>query len=659
MNNSSRTLKPLFDSGEFEAAYHYDGRLGAYPMDGRTHFTLWAPTAQRVVLRLYRDGFHGDAYRTEEMRRGERGVYSAELPEDLAGVYYDYDVTTDGVTRRTGDPYAQGCGLNGVRSMVVDHARMSPEGWAEDRAPARPAENVIYELHVKDFSCDPASGIAPQHRGRYLALCEENSTLNGRGLLPTCLSYLRTLGITHVQLMPVYDYGSVDEAGGDEQFNWGYDPVNYNCPEGSYSTDAAHGEVRIRELKQAIAALHRSGLRVIMDVVYNHTFSMDSTLFKTVPWYYYRQNPDGTPSNGSGCGNETASERSMCARYIIDSVLYWAREYHIDGFRFDLMGLHDVPLMNRIRAALDDEFGRGEKLMLGEPWCGGASGAKVGTHLADKGHLRELDPGIAAFCDATRDAVKGSVMDAASRGFVSGGGFNAGWLACCVKGWALPGMMDGVNAPSQTVSYLSCHDDWTLFDKLVLSMDGKRRFRHAAQEVFRANRLAAAIIYCCQGHMFLLSGEECGRSKLGVKNSYRSPLRINRFSWERAWENRALADYYRGLIALRRQLPALTDKRETAHSRVLEAVDFAPGAAYVLLDNTGGDSAYSRVMLAVNTSGVPAELAIGEDAYDVLADGESSFAWMTPAAAQGLAEVAPHSAMILGLRIPSPDRGTV
>ncbi|MBP3428611.1 MAG: type I pullulanase [Clostridia bacterium] len=648
MNRTDKAAKALFDSAEFEREYHYGGPLGARIGGGATTFTLWAPTAEQVVLCLYDDGSIGAARERIVMRRGERGVYAHKAQGSLAGVYYDYEVTVGGAMRRTGDPYAWGCGVNGARSMVVDHALCSPEGWAQDRAPALQAENIIYELHVKDFTCDPHSGVRPELRGKYLALCEAGTTC-GRAKYPTGLDYIRSLGVTHVQLMPVYDFGSVDEAGGAEQFNWGYDPVNYNVPEGSYATDAEHGEVRIRELKAAIAAMHRAGLRVIMDVVYNHTYSLDSALFKTVPWYFYRQNEDGSASNGSGCGNETASERSMCARYILDSVLYWAEEYHIDGFRFDLMGLHDVPLMNRIRAALDERYGKGEKILLGEPWCGGASAMKAGVHPADKGHLRELDPGVAAFCDATRDAVKGSVMDAASRGFVNGGGFSAGWLAKCAAGWAIPGERDGAAAPSQTVSYLSCHDDWTLFDKLVLSMDPKRRFRNAIPEVLRANRLAAAIVYCCQGHMFMLSGEEYGRTKLGVKNSYKSPLRINRFDWALAWERSSLADYYRGLIALRRQIPAFTDKREGAYKRILESADIAPGAAYVLMDNAGG-SRYARVMLAVNTADAPAELALPQGGWDVLADGESSFLWQEPASVSGVTELAPCSAKILGLR---------
>ncbi|MBP3428189.1 MAG: type I pullulanase [Clostridia bacterium] len=649
MKRSDRTKKALFDSREFEAQYHYDGELGAHAGEGETRFSLWAPTAQQVTLNLYRTGGGDCAFECVTMRRGERGVYAHAFSRSLAGVYYDYDVTVDGVTRRTGDPYAYGCGVNGARSMVVDHALCSPEGWAQDRAPALQAENVIYEMHVKDFSCDASSGVSAAHRGKYLALCETETTL-GRGGLPTCIAHAKALGVTHVQLMPVYDYGSVDEAGAPDQFNWGYDPVNYNVPEGSYATDAEHGEVRIREFKQAIAALHKSGLRVIMDVVYNHTYSLDSALFKTVPWYFYRQNADGSAANGSGCGNETASERSMCARYILDSVMYWAEAYHIDGFRFDLMGLHDVPLMNRIRAALDARFGRGEKLILGEPWSGGISGVRAGVHLADKGHLRELDPGVAAFCDATRDAVKGCVMDAGSRGFVNGGRLNAGHLAACMKGWAIPQEPCGVAAASQTVSYLSCHDDWTLFDKLVLTMDEKRRFRHAIPEVIRANKLAAAIIACCQGHLFLLSGEEFGRTKLGVKNSFRSALRINRIDWGLARDRQALVDYYRGLIALRRQLPAFTDKRTEAAERIAEAADIAPNAAYVIVDNAGGESPYARVMLAVNAGDAPAELALPAGEWDILADGESSFRWQHPEAVRGTAELAPASALILGLR---------
>ena len=349
-NMRAAALKAVFDSKDFENEFHCDAPLGAFVTPQGTRFALWAPTAERVTLYLHHSGHEGWAYAAHELVRGERGLWTWETGENLHGVYYGYDVTVDGVTRFIADPYARACGVNGVRSMVVDLARTNPPGWARDRAPARGSEDVICEIHVGDFSADPHSGVPEAYRGKYKALTLTDTTLDGKGRHPTCVAYLKRQGFTHVELMPVQDFGSVDEAGRPAAFNWGYDPVNHSVPEGSYATDPFHGEVRIRELKEAVQALHQSGLRVIMDVVYNHVQWLEgSCLFGSVPWYFFRQNADGSASNGSGCGSELASERSMCARYILDSVLYWAEEYHIDGFRFDLMGLLDAPLMNRIR----------------------------------------------------------------------------------------------------------------------------------------------------------------------------------------------------------------------------------------------------------------------------------------------------------------------
>lgn len=639
VNQISR--KRWFDSQEFQRAYHCDAALGAFLAPGGTVFRLWAPTAERVVLRLFREGAGGAPLEELDLARGERGVWTARAPESLDGVYYDYLVTADGVTRPTADPYARACGLNGNRSMVIDLARTDPEGWEADAAPPLPPETVIYEIHVKDFSWDPASGVKPEWRGKFKALTQAGTTLGGDGVHPTGLDYLKTLGVTHVQLMPAFDYGSVDEGGDPDQFNWGYDPVNYNVPEGSYSTDPAHGEVRIREMKEAVQALHRAGLRVIMDVVYNHTYHLDSWLWRTAPWYYYRQNEDGAPSNGSGCGNDLATERGMCAKYILNSVLYWAEEYHIDGFRFDLMGLLDANLMNRIRAALDRRYGRGEKLMLGEPWSAGGTAARPGTVLGDRSGLKRMDDHIAAFCDATRDAVKGDLSRPDARGFVNGGGLDAEKLACCLRGWA------GVNtrAPSQTVSYLSAHDDWTLWDRLVLTLDTARRFDTFSPEVLRANRLAAAINFTCQGSLFLLSGEEFGRTKHGKRNTYNAPLSLNRLDWNRAWANRDLADYYRGLLALRQRLPGLCDKSPAA--RLLRVSAPAPDCAAVLLDNSG-ESPWRRLFLAYNAGGTAVSLDLPEGSWELLADGDSSFKWQSPAEVTGPVTLPPVSALILG-----------
>ena len=629
-----------FDSPQFEADFHTDAPLGASPSPAGTLFRLWAPTAQRVKLRLYAEGQGGGPWEVNALQKGERGLWTYETDRNLDGVYYDYEVTVEGVSRPTADPYAKSCGVNGGRSMVLDLRRTDPEGWEKDAPPAPGPEAVICEVHVKDFSWAPSGGFGAADRGRYAALGRTGTTLHGDGIHPTGVDYLKRLGVTHIQLMPVYDYGSIDERCPDDQYNWGYDPANYNVPEGSYSSDHYHGEVRVRELKEAVQALHRQGFRVIMDVVYNHTYALDSPLWRTVPWYHYRQNQDGTASNGSGCGNELASERSMCARYILDSVLYWAEEYHMDGFRFDLMGLLDTALMQRIRAALDARYGKGEKLLYGEPWAAAGSAVRPGTVLCTKDHIRSL-PGIGAFCDNTRDAVKGNVMDEKSRGFVSGGYISAEYVGQCVAGWS-----QGEHE-SQTISYLSCHDDWTLWDKLALTLSPRKKFFTRSPKLLRANRLAAAMLFSCQGYPFFLSGEEFGRTKGGVKNSYCSAPAVNQIDWERAWGNHRLVDYYRGLIALRKKLPCLCDKSPAAPHRIRSAADLAEGCVGLFLDNYGGQR-WPEVLLIFNASQDPADISLPEGAWQVLVDEGSSFRWKEHRTLRETARLSPVSALILG-----------
>ena len=639
--------KHWFDSKEFEERFHTELPLGAFCGKDGTVFRLWAPTATAVTLFLYRDGVGGSPMQTVSMKAGEKGTWLWQTPEDLDGTYYDFMVTVDGVSRRTADPYARACGLNGNRSMVIDLRRTDPEDWQQDCAPAQTPENIIYELHVKDFSWDPAGGFDTADRGKFTALCRTGTTLNGDGVHPTGLDYLKRLGVTHIQLLPVYDYGSVDEAGPEDRYNWGYDPVNYNVPEGGYSSDPFHGEVRIRELKQAIQSLHEHGFRVIMDVVYNHTYTLDSWLWRSAPWYYYRQKPSGEASNGSGCGDDLATERSMCTRYILESVRYWAKEYHMDGFRFDLMGLIDVDLMNKIQASLDAAYGPGEKLVYGEPWRAGNTDIRPGTALADKDAMKMLDPKIGAFCDNTRDAVKGGLMNEHDRGFVNGKGLHAAKVRSCVAGWA-EGEYAKIRSPYQTITYLSCHDDWTLWDKLVFTMDPEKRFTGLQPDVLKANRMAAAINFCCQGHVFFLSGEEFARTKDGVKNSFKSDAEINRLDWSRAWENRGLVDYYRGLIALRKQLPALQDKSPLACRRILFAADLGRDSAAISLDNSGGNSRWMEVLLFFHANSQPRHTKLPEGKWELLVDGESSFRWETAVPCGPTIALEPVTVTILG-----------
>ena len=635
-----------FSSEMFENTYDYDGPLGAFCSAVGTTIDLWAPTAESVFLHLYRTGHGTAAEETVCMVRGNKGVWHYETRRNLDGWYYDFDVTVSGKTQRTADPYARACGVNGNRSMVVDMKKTDPQNWEQDKAPAHTPEQVIYELHIKDFSWDPAGGFDAKDRGKYTAVCRTGTTLNGDGVHPTGVDYLKRLGVTHVQLMPVYDFGSVDETQEGSGYNWGYDPVNYNVPEGSYSSDPYRGDVRIRELKEAVAALHRAGLRVIMDVVYNHTYARDSFLERTVPGYYYRQYEDGSFSNGSGCGNDLATERRMCARYILDSVLYWAKEYHMDGFRFDLMGLLDQTLLESIRTALDDTFGVGEKLIYGEPWRAGDTALSKPVMLCDKGNLKVIDGRIGAFCDDTRDAVKGSLMDAKAKGFVNGGGISREKLCRCIAGWA--GDRGAYQTPEQTITYLSCHDDWTLWDKLVCTMDEKKEFSGYQMQILRANRMAAAINFCCQGRPFFLAGEEFARTKNGIKNSYCSDSRINQLDWNRAWQNRELVDYYRGWIELRKQLPGLCDKTEQAQKRILWTQQINPDCVVICMDNTGGNSKWGQLLMVFNGSENPYTGTMPAGIWQLLADGISSFQWKEKFVATNIVTVEPVSVAVIG-----------
>ena len=584
----------------FDWKYSYSGNdLGAICSRARTVFKVWCPEADRVELYLYRDDA-SPVYRILPLRQRGRGVWAVTVEGDLHGVYYDYLVETDGRAVQTADPYARACGRNGVRSMAVDLPRTNPESWWRDAPPPAQPENIIYELHVKDFSDHPASGVPEEYRGKFRAF----SWRDKGGRLPLCMAHLKDLGVTHVQLLPIFDFGSVDEGGDSRQFNWGYDPVNYNVPEGSYSTDPADGAGRVRECKEMIQALHQSGLRVVMDVVYNHTHSADSWLERTAPGYYYRRRSNGELSNGSGCGNDVAAGRAMVDNYIANSVLYWAREYHVDGFRFDLMGLMTVELMDRIRRELDLVFGPGEKLLYGEPWQAGHSPMEPDTHAATKANLPLFSPGIAVFCDNTRDAIKGSCFDARSPGFVNGGSGLEDAILRSAAGWPEGAWEFQPWDASQLITYVSCHDNFTLWDKLVLcacagdDLPGPDAYLRPRDDLLAQNRLAAFICFTCPGTPFFQAGEEFARTKLGDGNSYRSPAEVNRLDWDRAWRFGALTDYYRGLIRLRQTLPGLWDKSAAAVERVTDRTVHAPGVVSFQIDEGGPEG--ERLLIVYN-----------------------------------------------------------
>lgn len=549
--------KTLFESEQFENTQCYDGDdLGAYWTPEKTVFKVWAPTALAVVLNLYESGDCDglSPYRKLPMEKSGHGIFCAELSGDCDGVYYTYSVSANGQVRETADIYGRACGVNGQRSMVVNMARTNPENWSSDRFVRSEKDSaIIYELHVKDFSDDSFGGFAEAYRGKYMAFTQTGTVLNNHPDFKTGLDYIKDLGVTHIHLLPVFDFASVDEASNDMSlFNWGYDPANYNVPEGSYATDSHDGAARIYEFKKMVQALHGAGLGVIMDVVYNHTYDRDGSFNKTVPYYYYRTDENGNFCDGSCCGNDTASERKMFRKYMTDSVCYWAKEYHIDGFRFDLMGLHDVKTMNDIRAALDELPDGRQKLMYGEPWAAGRTQMRRGALPAVKDHVHLLGERIGFFNDDTRDAIKGSVFFEEDGGYINGRPENAEKIRASVTAWC--GGEGGYkpHSPLQVINYVSAHDNFTLWDKLVYTAGDGISFDKQDPVLLAMNRMAAGIVFTCLGHVFFQAGEEFARTKQGIGDSYNKPPEINRLDWRRAYENRALIDYYRGLIAIRK-----------------------------------------------------------------------------------------------------------
>lgn len=614
---------------EFDETMEYTGKdLGVCCADDQTTVKIWAPFAERVWLYLYEVG--GDAMELDmnslpsdyaekyELVQANCGVWQYSFSGNMHGTWYDFVLEQEGRTIRTADPYAKACSCNGCRSMMVDLEVTNPAGFIGDKAPERQKENIIYELHIQDFSMAESSGVPEQYRGKYKAFTVQDST---------CMKYLKSLGITHVHLLPFFDFGWLDEVG-REQFNWGYDPLNYNVPEGSYATDTRDGTVRIRECKAMIQALHKAGIRVVMDVVYNHTHEAESFLERTAKGYYTRRNEDGSLANGSACGNDLATGRAMVDNYIVNSVLYWAKEYHIDGFRFDLMGLLTTELMNRIRSELDLEFGPGEKLMYGEPWRASESPMEENTHPALKKYVHLLDDNIAVFSDDTRDGIKGDVFFADVPGFVNGGKNHEEKILAAVKGWQNGEGEFQPRSCNQIVNYVSAHDNLTLWDKLLYTVDAndmpltKEEYLYPKEKVVRANKLAALIYFTCQGHLFFQAGEEFGRTKFGDENSFRSPAETNVLRWEQAEVFADLVNYYKGLIRLRKKLPGLYDKTQTAATRIYGENVPRKGVVSFLVDNTGSNTSWKQLFIVYNASGEVYETECPEGDWTVLANGE-------------------------------------
>lgn len=610
----------------------YSGNdLGPSYSKKATTFKVWSPNAASVRVNIFEHGSDNEGDAGSIMSRAmsldkTTGVWSVTINGDLLNKYYTYSVTHGKTTKETADVYAKACGVNGQRSMVVDLSTTNPDGWENDKhvLVQNQTDASVWEISVADFSSSESSGVSEANRGKYLAFTEEGTTVNGvQGASSTCVDYLKKLGVKYVQIMPFYDFGSVDESKNImDQYNWGYDPVNYNCPEGSYSTNPKKGEVRIKECKQMIQALHNAGIGVIMDVVYNHTYTSDSWLQRTVPNYYYRMNNDGTFSNGSGCSNDTASEHLMFRKYMIDSVTYWASEYHIDGFRFDLMGLHDVTTMNSIRTALDNLYADGsgsQILMYGEAWDM-ATNCDEGTVLASQKNLKQLSDRIGAFDDTIRDAIKGST-GGTDGAFVQEGSRRANLKtgiagqSDTTTGWA--------NVPSQCVTYASCHDNICLYDKLVGSVygaDGKYRKRY--EDLVAMNKLSAAIVITSQGIPFSLGGEEFCRSKDGDENSYASSRKENMLDWENVDLYSDVIEYYRGLYKIRDAFAAFSDSTAATANSLTYLSDVPKGVMGYTINNTESGK-WSQMCVIFNGSDSAQNVTAKGD-WVVLADNKTA-----------------------------------
>lgn len=554
----------------------YNGNdLGLSYSPKETVLRIWSPVAKAAQVLLYKDATAETPLQTISMQAGKNGTWVAKLPGNQEGKFYTLRVLIDNKwSDEVTDPYAKAVGVNGKRGMVLNMQRTDPQGWKIDRSPVfnNATDAVIYELHVRDASIAASSGIS--HKGKFLGLTEKG-TVNNRGLA-TGLDHLKELGVTHVHLLPCFDFNSVDEAmPAQAKYNWGYDPLNYNVPEGSYSSNALDGTSRIREFKQLVQAFHQNGLRVVMDVVYNHTALTEKANFnQLVPGYYFRQAQNGTFSNASGCGNETASDREMMRKFILESVLYWVQEYHVDGFRFDLMGIHDIQTMNSIAAALRKI--KPDILLYGEGWTSGASPLPDSAR-AIKSNAAKLN-GIAVFSDDIRDGIKGSVFDGADRGFASGKkgmeeSIKFGVVASCYHPQLDYSKVNYSKAPyalspASTVTYCECHDNNALWDKLAISArdipESSRREMH---------QLALSIVLTSQGISFLHAGTEFLRSKKGVENSFESPDSINAIDWNLKTANKDVFDYVKFLVAMRRAHPAFrmsTAGQIAKHIRFME-----------------------------------------------------------------------------------------
>ncbi|MCM1032228.1 MAG: type I pullulanase [Odoribacter sp.] len=640
-NPDSRYLSwPVYNGDDLELSVDPTG----------TRFALWSPEADAARVLLYDTDRNSAPFDTLDMVKGDRGVWRASVSRPLYGKFYTFSIHHGGKwLAETPGVWAKAVGTNGERAAIIDLDATNPEGWENDKGPSVDnfTDVILYEMHHRDFSIDPSSGIV--HKGKFLALTEPLTT-NPTGE-STGIDHLKELGVTHVHILPSYDYNSVDEANLQlNNYNWGYDPLNYNAPEGSYSTDPANPSTRISEMKQMIKALHDAGIGVVMDVVYNHTAQNDDSNFSlTAPGYYYRHRADGTYSDASGCGNETASDHPQMGDFIVNSVKYWAEEYHIDGFRFDLMAIHDTATMNRVVEELHKI--NPSIFVYGEGWTAGDSPLP-----ADRRALKEnvsKMTGVAVFSDDIRDAVKGHYSNAADRGFATGKPGNEETVKIGIVAATAHPQVDyslGNNSrfayassPEMIVNYVSCHDDLTLTDKLAASMPGS-----TPEQRQRAARLAQTIIFTSQGTPFMFAGEEVFRDKKGVHNSYKSPDSINAINWSLKHDNADQFNYYKELIRLRKAHPAfrMTTAEDIARNIVFDKVDSPLLISYSIKNNANGDD-WKEIKLVFNGSEDSHEVKIPKGDWIVIARDGQINADGLDITKGGRLNVAPTSALIL------------
>lgn len=631
----------------YESVDDYPVRKGALDemvySPRQTTFSLWSPAADSVRLRLYAEGLGGEAQEQVAMHRGKDGTWTCCVSGDLQGKFYTFQVND---MEETPGIFAKAVGVNGRRGAVVNLDCTDPEGWSEDVRPALSGakDAIVYEMHYRDYSIHPSSGVA--HKGKFLALTEPNTKTGNGGV--TGVDHLKELGITHIQILPSYDYGSIDETRlDDNKYNWGYDPVNYNVPEGGYSTNPYEPACRIREMKEMIQALHKAGIRVVMDVVYNHTFDVEHSNFhNTCPGYFYRYNADGSLGNASGCGNETASERPMMRKFIVESCRYWLTEYHIDGFRFDLMGIHDMETMRAVRAMMDEIDP--SLLLYGEGWAAGTP-LLPQEDLAMKANILQIK-GVGAFCDDMRDALRGPFSDDHKGAFLAGEkgheeSIKFGIAGCIEhpdvdmsrvnyskKAWAAE--------PTQCISYVSCHDDMMLTDRLKASIPLWKG------ELERLDKLAQTAVLTSQGIPFLWNGEEILRDKKGVHNSYCSPDSINAIDWSLKAQHEDVFRYYQGLIALRKAHPAFRMGDAELVRRHLHFLEAPEGVVAYALDGEAVGDEWKTIVVVLNANREDVAVNLPAGAYR-LACGDGEFPYSGMRVDEKITHVGAQSAQIL------------